>query len=320
MKALVLTELIGPAGLVLRDVPDPTGNQLVHIDVRAAGVNYPDLLVMKGEYQGRLEPPFVPGAEVAGIVTSAPGGSGWTAGDRVMALSGQGGYAEKVAVHPSLVLPSPDGLDDAEAVALLANHQTAYFSLVTRARWTAGETVVVLGAAGGVGSAAIQVAAGLGARVIGVVHRDGAADFVRSVGAEIVVQLREGWAQRVRELTDGRGADIVIDPVGGESFDDAVRALAPGGRIVVVGFAGGGIPTVKANRLLLRNVAVVGAGWGEYLTAAPSALPVVAGGVADLVAGGMRPPVTRRFDLAEGRSGVELLAAGGVLGKVVLVP
>lgn len=320
MKALVLTELAGPAALVLKDVPNPTGDELVHLDVRAAGVNYPDLLAMKGEYQSRLEPPFVPGAEVAGVVTAAPEGSGWKIGDRVIALSGSGGYAEKVAVHPGMVLGSPDGLDDAQAVAVLANHQTAYFSLVTRAQWRPGEVVVVLGAAGGVGSAAIQVAAGLGARVIGVVHRDGADDFVRTLGAESVVPLREGWSQRVRELTDGRGADVVIDPVGGNSFDDAVRAMAPDGRIVVVGFAGGGIPSIKVNRLLLRNVGVIGAGWAEYLAANPSALQACARGVGALVAAGMRPPVTSRFDLADGRSAVELLAGGGVLGKVVLVP
>ncbi len=237
-----------------------------------------------------------------------------------MALCGTGGYAEQVAVHPGLVLPAPSGLDHAEAVALLANHQTAYFALTTRAQVAPGETVVVLGAAGGVGTAAIQVASALGARVVGVVHREGADDFVREVGADEVVPLREGWAARVRELTGGRGADVVIDPVGGDAFDDAVRCLAPFARIVVVGFAGGGIPEVKVNRLLLRNVGVLGAGWGEALRTDQSLLATVAEGVADLVAGGLRPPVTQRVPLADGAAAVELLAAGGVLGKIVIEP
>ncbi|MCW2751850.1 MAG: alcohol dehydrogenase, partial [Aeromicrobium sp.] len=206
MKALVLTELSGPAGLVLSDVADPTGDALVHIDVRSIGINYPDLLVMRGEYQMKIAPPFVPGAEVSGVVTAAPDGSGFSAGDRVVALTGAGGYAEKVAVHPTLVLPSPIELDDAQAVALVANHQTAYFALRLRAQLREGETVVVLGAAGGIGSAAIQVAAMVGANVIGVVHRDGADQFVRSMGASQVVRLREGWAQQVRDITGGRGA------------------------------------------------------------------------------------------------------------------
>lgn len=320
MKALRLASLDGPSALELVDVDEPAGGGSVHVRVGAAGVNYPDLLMMKGEYQGRVEPPFVPGSEIAGTVISAPPASGWSAGDRVMALCGTGGYAEHVAVHPGLVLRTPDGLDDAQAVALLANHQTAYFSLTTRARVAPGETVVVLGAAGGVGTAAIQVASALGARVIAVVHREGADEFVREVGADEVVALREGWAGLVRDLTDGRGADVVIDPVGGDAFGDAVRCLAPFGRIVVVGFAGGGIPSVKVNRLLLRNVAVLGAGWGEALRTDPSLLAIVADGVADLVAGGLRPPVTQRVPLADGAAAVELLAAGGVLGKIILEP
>jgi NADPH2:quinone reductase len=321
MKAVLLTELIGPQGLVAAEVDEPSTDGAVLLDVRAAGVNFPDLLVTRGEYQTRQPPPFVPGAEVAGVVISAPGESGWSAGDRVMALSGIGGYAERVAVPPSMVIATPPELDDAEAVALVANHQTAYFSLVTRARLQASDTVVVMGAAGGVGSAAVQVAAALGASVVAVVHREAGQEFVASLGtADAVVPLRDGWADRVRELTGGRGADIVIDPVGGRAFDDAIRVLAPGGRLVVVGFAAGGIPTVKVNRLLLRNVGVLGAGWGEFLRSDPNILREVADGVAELVRSGLRPPVTARFALADARRALELLADGGVFGKVVLVP
>jgi NADPH2:quinone reductase len=200
--------------------------------------------------------------------------------------------------------------EDAAAVALVANHQTASFALGLRARPVARETVVVLGAAGGLGSASTQAAAALGAAVIGVVHRDGAEDFVKGTGPAHAVQLRE--LRQIRELTAGRGADIIADPIGGDAFDDAVRALAAGGRLLVLGFAAGGIPVLKVNRLLLRNIAVLGAGWGEFLRTDPSSL--------DLVVDGLTPPVTGRFPLADDRSAVELLEAGGVLGKIVIIP
>lgn len=216
------------------------------------------------------------------------------------------------------MVSAPEGLDDAQAVALVANHQTAYFSLVTRAGVRAGDRVVVLGAAGGLGSASVQVAAGLGARVVAVVHRAGADDFVRALGAEQVVRLCDGWGERVTAILGG--ADVIVDPIGGPAFEEAVRVLAPGGTLVVAGFAAGGIPTIKVNRLLLRNVGVIGAGWGEWLRRHPEALAETAAGVAELVGDGLRPPVTGRFPLERGREAAELLAAGGVRGKVVLEP
>lgn len=204
-----------------------------------------------------------------------------------MALCRTGGYAERVTVPAGLIVRTPAGLDDAEAVALVANHQTAYFSLVLRAGLMPGDRVVVLGAAGGLGSASVQVAAALGARVVAVVHRDGSDQFVRSLGAEAVVRLTEGWGHQVRDLIGG--ADVLVDPVGGDAFDEAIRVLAPGGRLIVLGFAGGDIPVVKVNRLLLRNVSVVGGGWGEWLRGHPGALAEVADGVAALVGKGCGP-------------------------------
>lgn len=319
MRALVLTDLVGPNGLEFGEVERPTppvGG--VVVEVGAAGVNYPDLLAMRGEYQLRTPVPFVPGNEVAGTVVEAGPGSGYAVGDRVMALCGTGGYAERVAVPDELLVRAPDSVDDAEAVALVANHQTAYFSLVLRAGLRAGERVVVLGAAGGLGSATVQVAVAMGARVIAVVHREGADDFVRGLGAESVVRLDDGWGRKVRDIVGA--ADVLVDPVGGAAFDEAVRVLAPGGRLVVVGFAGGEIPLLKVNRLLLRNISVLGAGWGEWLRNSPTALGEVAGGVAGLVAKGLRPPVSGRYRLEHGREALEVLERGGVRGKVVIEP
>ena len=323
MKALVAQELTGPAGLVYTDLKDPVdvaGDDAVVVDVGAAGVSFPDLLLLRGEYQLRLDPPFVPGMEVAGVVRSAPYESEFKAGQRVTALSALGAWAQRVAVTPDNLMPTPDDLSDAESVALLGNYQTMYFALAKRGALRPGETVLVLGSAGGVGTAAVQIAKALGARVIAMVHRPHAIEFVESLGADVVLPLTEGWLKAVQEATDGRGVDLVVDPIGGDAFDDAIRALAVEGRLLVIGFAAGGIPTVKVNRLLLRNVAVIGVGYGEYVNRRPGSQSVFEFGVAQLVKAGLRPPPPMRFPLAEGAKALQTLADGGVLGKVVLEP
>ncbi|MDH6279049.1 NADPH:quinone oxidoreductase family protein [Prescottella agglutinans] len=319
MRAVVVTELAGPSSMVVRDVPEPDATGLVLIDVKASGVCFPDLLISYGKYQLRPEPPFVPGTEVAGVVVSAPEGCGFEPGQRVLAVSSLGGYAEQVAVHPALVLPIPDELGFDEAASLIINYQTMEFALGRRARLQAGETVAILGAAGGVGTSAIQLAKAHGARVIAVVRRDGADDFLREIGADDVVRLTDGWATRVRELTGGRGADVVVDPVGGDAFDDAVRALAPEGRLLVIGFAGGGIPSIKVNRVLFRNISVVGAAWGEFLRTEPTALADTHAALVKRVRAGLRPIVTARYPLASAAEALADLEAGRVLGKAVLV-
>jgi NADPH2:quinone reductase len=321
VKALVAQELSGPSGLVYADVDDLADDGMVIVDVGAAGVSFPDLLLIKGEYQLKLDPPFIPGTEVAGVVRSAPADSGFAAGQRVTGLSMLGAWAERVALPPASVLPTPDGIDDGAAVCLLGNYYTMYFALVRRAALRAGETVLVLGSAGGVGTAAIQIAKALGAKVIAMVHRPGAMKFVESLGADVVLPLTDGWAQAVREHTDGRGVDVVVDPVGGEVFDDAIRVLATEGRLLVLGFAsGGGIPTVKVNRLLLRNVSVVGVGLGEFINRTPGAQVEIGAGLGKLVEAGLRPPPPVRYPLSEGRAALESLADGGIKGKVVLEP
>jgi NADPH2:quinone reductase len=320
MKALVAQELSGPAGLVYTDAADAAGDELVVVDVGAAGVSFPDLLLLRGEYQMRLEPPFIPGMEVAGIVRSAPYESEFKPGQRVTALAMLGAWAEQAAVPPGNVRATPDELDDAEAVALLGNYQTMYFALAKRGALRSGETVLVLGSAGGVGTAAIQIAKALGAKVIAMVHRPHATEFVKSLGADVVLPLTDGWLDAVKEASGGRGADLVVDPIGGDAFDDAIRALATEGRLLVIGFAAGGIPTVKVNRLLLRNVSVIGVGYGEFVNRTPGAQALFEFGVAELVKAGLRPPPPMRFPLSKGADALQALADGGVLGKVVLEP
>jgi NADPH2:quinone reductase len=307
--------------MVFTDMPDAVAaaDQVV-IEVGAAGVCFPDLLLTKGEYQLKLEPPFIPGMEVAGVVRSAPDGSGFNPGDRVSAPALLGGYAELALAPVGSVTRSPAELDDAEAVSLLVNYNTMYFAYARRAALRAGETVLVLGSAGGVGTAAIQVAKAMGAHVVAVVHRENAMDFVTSLGADAVLPMTEGWAKAVREVTGGRGVDVVVDPVGGAAFDEAVRTLATDGRLLVVGFAAGGIPTVKVNRLLLRNIGVLGVAYGEYINRDPAAAAVFAAGLAELVADGLKPPPPQRYPLSDGATALQSLADGGVFGKVVLEP
>ena len=320
MKALVAQTLSGPSGLAYIDVDDIVGGDAIAIDVGAAGVSFPDLLLLRGEYQLRLEPPFIPGMEVAGVVRSAPYDSEFKPGQRVTALAMLGGWAEQVVVPPENLRPTPGDIDDAEAVALLGNYQTMYFALARRGALRRGETVLVLGSGGGIGTASVQIAKALGAKVIAMAHRPEAMDFVKSLGADVVLPLTDGWLQAVKDHTDGRGVDLVVDPIGGEAFDDAIRALDIEGRLLVIGFAGGGIPTVKVNRLLLRNVSVIGVGYGEFVSRKPGSNSLFEYGVNELVKAGLRPPPPIRFPLAEGRAALQKLADGGVLGKVVLEP
>lgn len=302
------------------DVVDASGTAVV-IDVGAAGICFPDLLLIRGEYQLKLPPGFTPGMEVAGTVRSAPEASGFVAGQRVSAFTMMGGYAERALALPDSVIPTPAGLDDAAAVCLLGNYYTMYFALARRGGLRAGETVLVLGSAGGIGVAAIQIAKAMGARVIAMVHRVEATDFVAAVGADVVLPLTDGWRDAALAATGGRGADLVVDPVGGDAFDDAIRVLAPEGRLLVLGFAAGqGIPSVKVNRLLLRNISVVGVGYGEFIRQVPGSAAEIGAGLVKLVEAGLRPPEPVRFPLSDGAAALQALADGKIHGKAVLEP
>lgn len=318
MKALVAQELTGPAGLTYTDVDDPDGTDAVLVDVGAAGVCFPDLLMLRGEYQMKVPAPFVPGVEVAGTVHSAPDGSGFVAGQRVSGFSLLGAWAERVAVPVTGVVPTHPALDDGSAVCLLGNYYTMHFALHRRGGLRAGETVLVLGSGGGIGTASIQIAKALGAKVIAMVHRPSATEFVESLGADVVLPLTDGWLEAVKAETGGRGVDLVVDPVGGPAFDDAIRAMATEGRLLVIGFAAGAIPTVKVNRLLLRNVSVVGVGWGEFVNRTPGAQAEVGAALAALVDNGLRPPAPVRFPLSDGAAALQRFAEGAVNGKLVL--
>jgi NADPH2:quinone reductase len=318
MRALQITELSGPrSALSIADLPEPEPTGVL-VDVHAAGVSFPEVLQTRGEYQIKPDLPFVPGSEVAGTVRSAPAGSSFSIGDRVAAYCILGGFAEVAVAQEFLVFPLSDELDYAQGAGLILNYHTAYFALVTRGRFTSGESVLVHGAAGGIGTATLQVAKGLGARTIAVVSSESKEEVARAAGADHVVRSDGPWKDEAKEWSDG-GVDIVIDPVGGDRFTDSLRSLAAGGRAVVVGFTGGSIPEVRVNRLLLNNIEVVGAGWGAGVTAKPELEREIGAAVGRLVDQGfVRPIVGARFPLEQATDALELIDGRGATGKVVL--
>ena len=316
MRAIQVTTLDGPKAVQLVDLPEPGGDGQVVVEVHAAGVNFPDVLQTRGLYQIKPPLPFVPGSEVAGTVVSGPG---FAPGTRVAAFPGWGGFAERVAVAPGMVFPLPDRVSFAEGAALPMNYLTVDFALVRRAALRPGETVLVQGAAGGIGVATIQLAKVLGARVIAVVSSDDKASVARSAGADEVVGL--DFRDRVKELTGGRGVDVVMDPVGGDRFTDSLRCLAPEGRLLVVGFTAGDIPEVKVNRLLLNNLSVVGVGWGAFWLADPSYLQEQwARLLPHLESGALQPLVGTSYPLEQAAEALLELDERRARAKVLLTP
>jgi NADPH:quinone reductase len=323
MRAIHITNLNGPdEALELVDIPEPEPSHMltpgsgVIVDVHAAGVSFPEVLQTRGEYQFKPELPFVPGSEVGGVVRSAPDDAAVKEGDRVAAFCFLGGFAE-VAVAPQyFVFAIPDEMDFAQGAALVLNYHTAYFSLKLRGRLETGETVLIQGGAGGVGTASIQVANALGARTIAVVSTDEKEQTARDAGADEVVRSDGPWKDQVKELG---GADLVLDPVGGDRFTDSLRSLREGGRVVVVGFTGGSIPEVKVNRLLLGNTEVIGAGWGAYVMTKPEVTTRIGTEIARMMDEGfIRPPVGARFPLEKAADALNLIDSRGAMGKVVL--
>lgn len=321
MRAVQVVRLDGPDAVEVNEVDEPAaGDGQVLIDVEAAGVVFPDLLLTRGEYQMRPELPFVLGSEVAGTVREAPGDSGFAAGDRVAALPVLGGFAATVACAAETVFPLPDAVSFDIGSGLPMNYLTAQFVLETRAHLAAGETVLVHGAAGGVGIACTQFAKARGATVIAVVSSEGKGEVATAAGADHWIPV-EGFKDAAKELTGGRGVDVVVDPVGGDRFTDSLRSLGDDGRLAVVGFTAGEIPTVKVNRLLLNNTSVVGAGWGAYASKRPGFMHRQWESMRDDIAGGrLAPPISASYPLVEAASAIGELAERRVTGKVVVHP
>lgn len=288
------------------------------IDVHAAGVTFPDVLQTRGLYQMKPALPFVPGSEVAGVVREAPADSGFGPGDRVVGFPGLGGFAEMVAVDPAQVFPLPDRLTFAEGAGIPMNVLTVHFALAHRAQMAPDDVVLVHGAAGGVGTAAVQLAHAHGNRVIAVASTPEKSAFASRAGADDAVAV-EGFREAVAELTGGRGVDIVVDPVGGDRFTDSLRSLATDGRLLVIGFTGGEIPTVRVNRLLLNNISVVGVGWGAYWMARPGYLQAQWEDLLPLLSSGaLTPLVGATYPLERTAEALTSMDRRGAMGKIVV--
>jgi NADPH2:quinone reductase len=306
MRTVQVQEPIGPEGLRVVEAPEPEGELM--IDVRAAGVSFPDLLLSRGEYQLKPDPPFTLGLEAAGVVRTAPSGSGFAQGDRVAAFA-PGAFAELVAASPQMTFKLPDALSFEQGAGLVVNYQTAHFALVRRAGIRAGEKLLVHGAGGGVGTAAIQVGAALGVYVVGVVSSDEKERAARDAGADEVVRSGDDWPE----------ADVIFDPVGGDRLIHSLRRLKPEGRLVVIGFAEGRIPEVRVNRLLFRNVSLVGAGWGHFALERPAYTQEVAAELERMIADGfVRPLVGRTYALEDAAQALRDLGQRRGIGKLVL--
>jgi NADPH:quinone reductase len=319
MRAARVTRLDGPDAIEVTDVDAPTGEGVI-VDVHAAGAAFPDALLTRGLYQYRPDPPFVLGAEIAGVVRSAPDNSHVVPGDRVVGLTMlTGGMAEVAVLAPDRVFKLPDNVSFEAGAGLLFNDLTVYFALSVRGRLRQGETVLVHGAAGGIGTSTLRLASVLGAsRTIAVVSTEEKGQIATAAGATDVV-LAEGFKDAAKELTDGKGVDIVVDPVGGDRFTDSLRSLAPGGRLLVVGFTGGEIPTVKVNRLLLNNVDVVGVGWGAWTMSHPDALAEQWAALEKLLSSGqLPPPEPDVYPLDDAAAAVASLENRTAKGKVVV--
>jgi NADPH2:quinone reductase len=324
MKALLCTTFGPPELLEYRDVPSPrpqAGEVLV--SVRAASINFPDVLIIENKYQFKASLPFSPGSELSGVVKEVgPGVTGLVPGDRVMAFTLHGAFAEEVVVRAASVLPIPTGMDFSSAAALLLTYGTADHALRDRGAVEPGETVLVLGAAGGVGLASIEIARALGARVIACASSAEKLAACRHHGADEIVNYRvEDLRDRIKAVTSGRGVDVVVDPVGGDVTELALRSTAWRGRLLVIGFADGTIPKIPLNLVLLKGCSLVGVFWGDFTRREPQAF---AASVEQLgrwhAEGRINPHVSVTLPLSRGAEGIGLMAARKVIGKVVLQP
>lgn len=323
MKA-VLCKTLGPArDLVLEDAtsPVPKKNEIL-LDVHAAGVNFPDTLIIEGKYQFQPPLPFSPGGEAAGVISAVGEKAGsFKVGDRVMALTGWGAFAEQVAVPFYNVMPIPEHMDFATAAAFGMTYGTSMHALKQRGQLQPGETLLVLGASGGVGLAAVEIGKAMGARVIAAASSAEKLAIAKAAGAdELIDYSQASLKDEIKRLTGGQGADVIYDPVGGELFDQAVRGLAWQGRLLVVGFASGTTPQMAANLVLLKGAAVLGVFWGAFAQRQPEDN---AANFRQLFAwhaeGKLKPLVSKTYPLAEAGAAIEALAQRKAVGKLVVL-
>lgn len=322
MKALVCAAYGPPETLQVGDLPDPQPAEgEILIDVRAAGVNFPDALIVQGKYQFKPEPPFAPGGEVAGVVRAVGlGVTRFKPGDRVLATMIWGGYAERAVAKERQALHLPEGFDDATASAFALTYGTSIHALKDRAALKPGETLLVLGAAGGVGLAAVEIGAAMGARVIAAASSEDKLATAREHGAaETINYAAEDLRARLKEITGGRGVDVVYDPVGGDVTEPALRSIAWEGRFLVVGFAAGAIPRLPLNLVLLKGCQVVGVFWGAFAEREPQRNEA---NLADLVAwfrdGRIRPRIDGIYPLERAVEALARLGRREVKGKLVI--
>lgn len=324
MRAVVVDRFMPPEALRVAEAPSPApGRSELRIAVRAAGCNFSDLLMLKGEYQVKPPFPFVPGSEVAGIVLETGADvAGFGVGDRLLARCGTGGFAEEVVAPAAASVKLPDEVGFETGAALSTVYPTSYAALVWRAALAAGETLLVHAAAGGVGLAAVQIGRALGARVIATAGGAQKCEIARRAGAEIVVDARAGdFVEAVLEATAGRGADVVYDPVGGDTTDRSLKCIAWNGRLLVIGFASGEIPSVKLNRVLLKNISLVGLHWSAYPEREPERIAECFAGLFALIGrGAIEPLVSARLPLEQAGAALVALGQRETVGKVVLVP
>ena len=326
MKAIVIREYGSPASVAVDDLPAPqVGDHDVLIEVHAAAVNYPDVLVVQGKYQMLPQRPFAPGKDAAGIVRAVGAHvTHLTPGDRVVAQLEYGAFAELASANASACFRIPDTMPFEDAAAMGLVYQTAYFALMERGGFRPGETVLVTGAAGGVGSAAIQIVKGLGGVALAGIGGTSQTTSARELGADAIIDLavpdlRESLREQVRNATDNHGADVLLDTLGGDVFDAALRAMAWCGRAVVIGFAAGRIPEIKANYLLVKNISVSGLQWSDYRDRQPEKVLAVQQQLFQLYEqGALRPRIAASLPLARAGEALAQLASGQAVGKYVL--
>lgn len=325
MPRAVLCRTLGPPeALVLADLPRATlAAGEVRIAIAAAGINFPDTLTILGKYQHKPPLPFIPGVESAGTIVEVAGDVGrWRVGDRVITRQRTGGYAEEIVLPAGALIPLPEGFDFAEGASFFVASLTAYHALIERARLRAGEALLVHGAAGGVGLAAVELGKLLGARVIASASSAAKLAVARARGADdLIDHTSEDFVAAVRRLTGDRGVDVVFDPVGGAVLTQSLRAIAWGGRVLVVGFASGAIPELAANRILLKGCSVIGVRAGEAARQDPARGRAVLAALLDYAAQGhLRPHISHRLPLSEFARGMRLLMERQAIGRVVLMP